>query len=262
MAKASHPRARTATIAMSRSWIGEVTASPKAPRTMPLARICGAHMRVLAAKSAHRNKVQHKPEAFTMSSTALNCAANRGSPPPYSTVSADSSTTRPTPRSVASESKSLAPPPTARGPKRIASMPRSASASVFGSEASPRTTSVPWGRIEERAAELEVEVAGWLRTAEAADAEEDKLHGHDKTGEEMPKWVPDKQRRIEKIRQAKAELEAEAKAAAEAKRRRRTRQRRNVRPRDAAKADGLRPRLPTCRTPRPRRTSPIRRAAS
>jgi hypothetical protein len=65
---------------------------------------------------------------------------------------------------------------------------------------------------------LEAEVAGWLRTAEAADAEEDKLHGRDKTGEEMPDWVADKQRRIEKIRQAKAELEEEAKAAAEAKR--------------------------------------------
>jgi transposase len=75
-----------------------------------------------------------------------------------------------------------------------------------------------YGRMEARATELEAEVAGWLRTAEAADAEEDKLYGPDKTGEEMPKWVSDKQRRIEKIRQAKAELEAEAKAAAEAKR--------------------------------------------
>jgi transposase len=74
-----------------------------------------------------------------------------------------------------------------------------------------------YGRMEERAAELEAEVAKWLGTAEAADAEEDKLYGRDKTGEEMPDWVADKQRRAEKIRQAKAELEAEAKAAAEAK---------------------------------------------
>src|SRR6266849_4906349 len=65
-----------------------------------------------------------------------------------------------------------------------------------------------YARMEDRAAELE---------AEAADAEEDKLHGRDKTGEEMPDWVADKQRRAEKIRQAKAELEAEAKAAADAK---------------------------------------------
>ena len=75
-----------------------------------------------------------------------------------------------------------------------------------------------YGRMEDRAAELEAEVAKWFGTAEAADAEEDKLHGRDKTGEEMPDWIADKQRRAEKIRQAKAELEAEAKAAAEAKR--------------------------------------------
>jgi transposase len=72
-------------------------------------------------------------------------------------------------------------------------------------------------RMETRAAELEAEVAKWLSTAEAADAEEDKLHGRDKTGDEMPDWVADKKQRAEKIRQAKTELEAEAKAAAEAK---------------------------------------------
>jgi transposase len=74
-----------------------------------------------------------------------------------------------------------------------------------------------YARMEDRAAELEAEVGKWLSTADAADAEEDKLYGHDKTGEEMPDWVADKQRRADKIRQAKAELEAEAKAAAEAK---------------------------------------------
>jgi transposase len=72
-------------------------------------------------------------------------------------------------------------------------------------------------RMEKRAAELEAEVAKWLSAAAAADGEEDKLYGCDKTGEEMPEWVADKQRRSERIRQAKAELEAEAKVAAEAK---------------------------------------------
>jgi hypothetical protein len=72
-------------------------------------------------------------------------------------------------------------------------------------------------RMEKRATELEAEVATWFGAAEAADAEEDKLHGRDQTGEEMPDWVADKKRRAEKIRNAKAELEAEAKAAAEAK---------------------------------------------
>jgi hypothetical protein len=74
-----------------------------------------------------------------------------------------------------------------------------------------------YGRMAERAAELEAEVASWLSAAAATDAEEDKLHGRDKSGDEMPDWVADKQRRAAKIRQAKAELEAEAKAAAEAK---------------------------------------------
>ena len=72
-------------------------------------------------------------------------------------------------------------------------------------------------RMEKRAAELEAEVARWLAAAAAADAEDDKKYGSDKTGEEMPDWIADKKRRAEKIRQAKAELEAEARAAAEAR---------------------------------------------
>jgi transposase len=72
-------------------------------------------------------------------------------------------------------------------------------------------------RMEKRAAELEAEVTKWLDVAEATDAEEDKRHGVDKSGEEMPEWIVDKKRRAERIRQAKAELEAEAKAAADAK---------------------------------------------
>ena len=72
--------------------------------------------------------------------------------------------------------------------------------------------------MKKREAELQAEVDRWLAAAEAADAEEDKLHGS-KRGDEMPDWVADKQKRIEKIREAKAELEAEAKAAAEEERR-------------------------------------------
>jgi len=74
-----------------------------------------------------------------------------------------------------------------------------------------------YGRMEARASELEAEVAKWLAAAEAADAAEDKLHGPDKRGDELPAWVADKKRRAAKIRAAQAELEAEAKAAAEAK---------------------------------------------
>jgi transposase len=73
-----------------------------------------------------------------------------------------------------------------------------------------------YGRMEARAKELEAEVEKWFAAAEATDAEEDKLYGRDKRGDELPDWVADKQKRAEKIRAAKAELEAEAKAAAEA----------------------------------------------
>ena len=72
-------------------------------------------------------------------------------------------------------------------------------------------------RMEKRAAELEAEVERWLSAAAAADAEEDRAFGRDKSGAELPKWVADKKKRAEKIRAAKAELEAEAKAAAAAK---------------------------------------------
>jgi transposase len=72
-------------------------------------------------------------------------------------------------------------------------------------------------RMAARAAQLDAEVAKWFAAAEAADSKEDKIHGSDKQGDEMPEWVADKKRRAEKIRAAKAELEAEAKAAAEAK---------------------------------------------
>jgi transposase len=69
-------------------------------------------------------------------------------------------------------------------------------------------------RMKKREAELQAEVDRWLNAAAAADAEEDKLYGT-KRGDEMPDWVADKQKRLARIRAAKAELEAEAKAAAE-----------------------------------------------
>jgi transposase len=75
-------------------------------------------------------------------------------------------------------------------------------------------------RMKKREAELKAEVDHWLKAAEAADREEDKRYG-DRRGDELPDWVADKQRFLEKIGQAKAELEAEAKAAAQEEKRRR-----------------------------------------
>ena len=71
-----------------------------------------------------------------------------------------------------------------------------------------------YGHMKKREAELQAEVDRWLEAAEAADREEDKQHG-ERRGDELPDWVADNQKRLEKIRQAKAELEAEARAAAE-----------------------------------------------
>jgi transposase len=67
-------------------------------------------------------------------------------------------------------------------------------------------------RMEER---LKAEVERWFREAERLDREEDERFGADKSGDEMPEWMSNKQERLKKIRQAKAELEVEAKAEAE-----------------------------------------------
>ena len=58
-------------------------------------------------------------------------------------------------------------------------------------------------RMKKREVELAAEVDRWLKAAEAADAEEDKLYGS-RRGDEMPDWVADKQKRLAKIRTAKA----------------------------------------------------------
>jgi len=59
------------------------------------------------------------------------------------------------------------------------------------------------------------EVERWFTEAERIDQQEDELYGVDKSGDELPEWVSNKQERLKRIQQAKAELEAEAKAAAE-----------------------------------------------
>ena len=104
-------------------------------------------------------------------------------------------------------------------------------------------------RMKKREAELKAEVDRWLAAAEAADAEEDKLFGHQRS-DEMPDWVADKQKRLEKIRAAKAELEAEAKAAAEEETRRRDKAE------EERKAQG---RKKNGRTPAPPRDEPDRK---
>jgi transposase len=73
-----------------------------------------------------------------------------------------------------------------------------------------RHKAMSYKRMQESEARLAAEVASWLDQAEAADAAEDEQHGADRRGDELPDWVANKQRRLEKIREAKAALEAEA----------------------------------------------------
>ena len=72
-------------------------------------------------------------------------------------------------------------------------------------------------RMKTRETELRAEVDRWLEAAEAADAQEDKLHGASRRGDEMPGWIADKQKRLAKIREAREALEAEAASAAAVK---------------------------------------------
>lgn len=73
-----------------------------------------------------------------------------------------------------------------------------------------RHKAMSYGRMKTAEQRLAAEVAGWLKQAEAADLAEDRQHGPERRGDELPAWVADKQQRLEKIRQAKAELEREA----------------------------------------------------
>jgi hypothetical protein len=55
-----------------------------------------------------------------------------------------------------------------------------------------------------------------LDRAKSADEAEDRQHGRERRGDELPEWVADKQRRIGEIREAREALEAGARAAGKA----------------------------------------------
>jgi transposase len=67
-------------------------------------------------------------------------------------------------------------------------------------------------RMKKSEKQLKAEIAEYFRRAAEEDEEEDRLYGKDKRGDELPDWVANKQKRLEVIRRAKAELEKEAKA--------------------------------------------------
>lgn len=72
-----------------------------------------------------------------------------------------------------------------------------------------------YGRMDEQRRRLEADVQAWFDDAAAADGVEDEAYGKDRRGDELPDWVADKQKRAQKIREAKAALEKEAKDAAQ-----------------------------------------------
>jgi len=79
-----------------------------------------------------------------------------------------------------------------------------------------KNKSMSYGRMKKAEAELKAEIDQWFAKAGRIDKEEDEHYGRSQRGDELPDWVADKQKRLEKIRQAKVELEAEAREAAQA----------------------------------------------
>ena len=73
-----------------------------------------------------------------------------------------------------------------------------------------------YGRMVETEARLEAEVVEMLRRAAAADAAEDAQFGKENPGSLFGEEIARRERRLAKLREAKAALEAEARAAAQA----------------------------------------------
>lgn len=74
-----------------------------------------------------------------------------------------------------------------------------------------------YARMKQAEPQLAAIVKDWLAKADATDRREDAEFGADRRGDELPDWVKNKQKRLEKIREARAALEQEAQAAAEDK---------------------------------------------
>jgi transposase len=67
-----------------------------------------------------------------------------------------------------------------------------------------------YGRMGEKEAALQAEIAELLRRAEQADRDEDARYGPDRRGDELPAELARRESRLKKIREAKMALEAEA----------------------------------------------------
>lgn len=69
-----------------------------------------------------------------------------------------------------------------------------------------------YGRMKDAEPRLAVEVQGWFDQADALDSEDDRKHGAERSGDELPNWVVNKEQRRQRIQAAMAQLEAEARA--------------------------------------------------
>jgi transposase len=74
-----------------------------------------------------------------------------------------------------------------------------------------------YGRMKEKADELELKVKELLDLAERIDSEDDEKYGKGVRGDELPEELRRRESRLKKIQEAMAALEAEAKAAAAVK---------------------------------------------
>jgi transposase len=95
--------------------------------------------------------------------------------------------------------------------------------------------------MQKKEKELAATVAEWFAKAGAEDEAEDRAHGPDRSGDEMPDWVSDKQKRIERIRAAKLELEAEAKQQLEAEAKTKAKEKEDEGPRKPPRGGKKRP---------------------
>jgi len=72
-----------------------------------------------------------------------------------------------------------------------------------------------YGRMCDAEKKLKTEIDTWFREARNTDDAEDNKFGKKNSGDEMPDWVANKEKRLAKIKEAKAALEKEAAEAAE-----------------------------------------------
>jgi transposase len=81
-----------------------------------------------------------------------------------------------------------------------------------------RHKAMSYGRMKEEEKRLRKEMRELLKRAESTDAAEDREHGRERRGDELPEELARRESRLQKIREARKALEEQAKAQAEEER--------------------------------------------